>query len=178
MLFRKTESIDLQVYVEMMIAHQDRMRAFIYSLMPGSPNVGDVLQNTNAVLWQKRGSFDVNTNFTAWAFRIARYQTMHQLDRDKRDGRLVFSDDLLEAIASPAPEDPVHNRLLQALDGCMDKLSDHQRSLIRARYSPGQSLEKLAETLGRSSGSLRIALHRIRDVLKICVEDSLAQDPA
>jgi len=161
-----------------MIAHQDRLRAFIYSLMPGSPHVGDVLQNTNAILWQKRGRFDIDTNFTAWAFRIARYQTMHQLDRDKRDGRLVFSDDLLETIAAPAPEDQSHNFLLKALDGCMEKLNDHQRSLIRARYSPGQSLDKHATALGRSPGSLRIALHRIRDLLKICVEDRLAKDSA
>lgn len=159
-----------------MIAHQDRLRAFIYSLMPGSPHVGDVLQNTNAVLWQKRERFDIDTNFTAWAFRIARYQTMHQLDRDKRDGRLVFSDELLETIA--APEDQPHNHLLSALEGCLEKLNDHQRSLIRARYSPGQTLENHAETLGRSPGSLRIALHRIRDLLKTCVEDRLATDSA
>jgi len=176
--FRKNKSADLQAYVEQMIAHQDRLRAFIYSLMPGSPHVGDVLQNTNAILWQKRGRFDINTNFTAWAFRIARYQTMHQLDRDKRDGRLVFSDELLETIAAPAPQDQTHNRLLRALDVCMEKLSDHQRSLISARYSPGHSLEKHAETLGRSPGSLRIALHRIRDLLKNCVEDRLAEESA
>lgn len=178
MPFRKKASANLQTYVEQMIAHQDRLRAFIYTLMPGSPDVGDVLQNTNAVLWQKRERFDINTNFTAWAFRIARYQTMHQLDRDKRDGRLVFSDDLLEAIAEPEPESQSHNRLLLALEGCMEKLSDHQRSLIRSRYTPGQSLEKLAAALGRSPGSLRIALHRIRDLLKICVEDRLAKESA
>lgn len=165
-----------------MIAHQDRLRAFIYSLMPGSPHLDDVLQNTNAVLWQKRGKFDINTNFTAWAFRIARYQTMHQLDRDKRDGRLVFSDELLETIASPESADQGpdqgHNHLLRALDSCMEKLSEHQRSLIRARYTAGQSLEKHAAAFGRSPGSLRIALHRIRDILKDCVEDRLAKDSA
>jgi RNA polymerase sigma-70 factor (ECF subfamily) len=178
MPFRKNSSADLQTYVEQMIAHQDRLRAFIYSLMPGSTHIADVLQNTNAILWQKRGEFTADTNFTAWAFRIARYQTMHQLDRDKRDGRLVFSDELLETFAAPAPEDAIHNNLLRTLDDCMEKLTDHQRSLIRARYTPGQSLEKLAETLGRSPGGLRIALHRIRDLLKSCVEDRLAQDSA
>lgn len=161
-----------------MIAHQDRLRAFIYSLMPHSSHVGDVLQNTNAVLWQKREKFDPDTNFTAWAFKIARYQTMHQLDRDKRDGRLVFSDDLLESIAENSSEDPIQQGLMQALDGCMEKLTDHQRSLITARYSHGRSLEQYAEATGRSAGSLRIALHRIRDLLKNCVEDHLAQDPA
>jgi RNA polymerase sigma-70 factor (ECF subfamily) len=178
MPFRKNSSADLQTYVEQMIAHQDRLRAFIYSLMPGSTHIADVLQNTNAILWQKRGEFTADTNFTAWAFRIARYQTMHQLDRDKRDGRLVFSEELLQTIAESSIPDPTHHRMMQALEGCLAKLTDHQRALVTARYTHGHSLEKHAESTGRSAGSLRIALHRIRDLLKECVENRMSQDPA
>lgn len=161
-----------------MIAHQDKLRAFIYSLLPGNSQVHDVVQNTNAVLWQKRGKFKAGTNFTAWAFKIARIQVMHQLDRAKRDGRLVFSEKLIDTIAEDTRAGDSHDRLLRALEGCIGKLTDHQRSLIRARYTPGESLEKHAEELGRSPGSLRIALHRIRDVLKSCVENTLAGESA
>lgn len=159
-----------------MIAHQVRLKAFIYSLMPGNSHVNDVVQNTNAILWQKREQFDTGTNFTAWAFRIARYQVMHQLGRDRRDGRLVFSDDLLETIADPSLETDDQDRLLSALDGCMKKLNERQRSLIRARYTPGHSLEEHAKTIGSSPGALRIALHRVRDLLKTCIEDRLASE--
>ena len=176
MRFNKDNSAELQNYVEQMIAYQDKLRAFIYSLMPGNPHVSDVLQNTNAVLWQKRAKFTPDTNFNAWAFKIARYQVMHQLDRDKRDGRLVFSEKLLEKIAEPPPQGRSHDHLLLALEKCVEKLNDHQRSLIHARYTPGHSLEKHAAELNRSPGSLRIALHRIRDLLKGCVEETLAAD--
>ena len=176
MRFRKEKTTDLQAYVEHMIAHQDKLRAFIYSLMPGNSHVADVLQNTNAVLWQKRRRFDINTNFTAWAFRIARYQVMHQLDRDRRDGRLVFSDELVESLAEPQSDGRAHDRMLHALEGCVEKLTAHQRAIIHARYTPGNSIEKHAESLGRSPGSLRIALHRIRDVLKGCIEGKLASE--
>lgn len=136
-----------------MIAHQDRLRAFIYSLMPNSSHVADVLQNTNTVLWQKRDKFDPDTNFTAWAMRIARYQTMHQLDRDKRDRRLVFSDELIDMIAAPGTEGETPNPLLQ-------------------------TLEKHAESLGRTAGSLRIALHRIREALRKCIESNMDEETA
>jgi len=175
---RKDNSVGLQSYVEQLIAHQDKLRAFIYSLIPGSPYLADVLQNTNAVLWQKRGQFKADTNFTAWAFKIARIQVMRQLDRTKRDGRLVFSEKLMETIAEDPSAGENHDRLLGALEGCMEKLTDHQRSLISARYTPGQSLEKHAAELDRSPGSLRIALHRIRDLLKNCVENTLAEESA
>ncbi len=178
MPFRKRQPDELQAYVQQMIAHQDKLRAFIYSLMPGSPHVADVLQNTNAVLWQKRARFAADTNFTAWAFKIARYQVMHQFDRDKRDGNLVFSESTIERIADDTPQDGSHDRLLRALETCLGKLSDPQRSLINARYTPGNSLEKHAESLGRTPGSLRIALFRIRDSLKRCIEQTVAEESA
>lgn len=161
-----------------MIAHQDSLRAFIFSLIPGSPDIDDVLQNTNAVLWQKRERFKAGTNFQAWAFKIARYQTRHQLDRYKRDGRLVFSDKLFDIIADSAPTDHSQDRLQGALNRCMEKLGDKQRELINGRYTPGRSLEQMAVSSGKTAGSLRIALHRIRETLKICVENTLAGESA
>lgn len=172
---KKKNPEDLQVYVTLLVEHQDRLHAYIYTLLPGSPDVGDVLQNTNAVLWQKRKQFKLGTNFLAWAFNIARYQVKHQHGRNKRDGKLVFSDQLLERIADSAPSDSPKNRLLDALERCMTKLSSDQRKTVRARYTQGQSLEQHATNLGCSAGSLRISLHRIRDSLKLCVEKNLAE---
>jgi RNA polymerase sigma-70 factor (ECF subfamily) len=176
--FRKNNPGELQAYVESMISHQDKLHAFIYSLMPGSPDVHDVLQNTNAVLWQKRDQFKHGTNFLAWSFKIARYQVQHQNGRNRRDGRLVFSDKLIELITETTPADRSHDKLLAALDGCLAKLGEKQRELINERYTPGRSLEQLAANTGRTAGSLRIALHRIRELLKNCVEQTLAQESA
>lgn len=161
-------------YVSLMIAHQMDLRAFIYSLLPGSPDVDDVLQNTNAVLWQKRAQFKAGTNFLAWAFKIARYQVKHQHGRIKRDGRLVFSEDLVNFIADTSDQDNSSDGLLTALEGCLSKLADEQREIVNQRYTLGCSLEQHAKALGRSAGSLRIALHRIRETLRQCVENALA----
>jgi len=172
---KKKNPEDLQVYVTLLVEHQDRLRAYIYTLLPGSPDVGDVLQNTNAVLWQKQNQFKLGTNFLAWAFNIARYQVKHQHGRNKRDGKLVFSDHLLERIADSAPTDSPKSRLLDALECCMAKLSSDQRKTVLARYTHGQSLEQHATDLGCSAGSLRTSLHRIRNSLKLCVENTLSE---
>jgi RNA polymerase sigma-70 factor (ECF subfamily) len=169
---KKENPEELQVYVALLVEHQDRLRAYIYTLLPGSQDVSDVLQNTNAVLWQKRKQFTHGTNFLAWAFNIARFQVKHQHGRNKRDGRLVFSDQLLEHIADTAPTDNPRNRLLDALERCMAKLSGDQQKIVQARYTYGESLEQHAENLGCTAGSLRTSLHRIRDSLKRCVENT------
>lgn len=55
---KKDDPVALQAYVTLMTKHQANLRAFIVSLMPGSRDVDDVLQDTNAVLWQKRARFE------------------------------------------------------------------------------------------------------------------------
>jgi RNA polymerase sigma-70 factor (ECF subfamily) len=160
-----------------MIEHQPNLRAFIVSLMPGSPDVPDVLQETNLTLWMKRDRFEPGTNFDAWAFQIARYEVMRQRARTKRQGRLVFSDEVLELLADDeTPPDP--DARLRALDHCLDKLSTTQRRIVHERYTPGRSLEKYAAETGHSSGSLRMALLRIRESLKDCITNYLAENHA
>ncbi len=160
-------------YVKLMTDHQGNLRAFIVSLMPGSPDVADVLQETNAALWVKRKNFKPETNFIAWAFKIARYEVMRQRDRIKRFGRITFSEKIIEILSeSDAPAKP--DARLAALDSCLGKLNESQRKLIQARYTPGHSIEQYAVNCGKGASGLRMALLRVRESLKNCIEKTLA----
>jgi len=64
----------LQEFVAHLTASQGRIRGFIVTLMPGSPDVGDVLQETNLTLWKSRARYRPGTNFLAWAFTVARLE--------------------------------------------------------------------------------------------------------
>ena len=174
----KNETPDnLQDYVKLMTDHQGNLRAFIVSLMPGSPDVADVLQETNAALWIKRDRFEQGSNFIAWSFKIARYEVMRQRDRTKRHNRITFSEELIEVLADTAVPEKPDNRLA-ALDRCLEKMSDTQRKLLKERYTPGHSLEQHAIDTSRSAGSLRMALLRVREILKDCIVKSLAEESA
>jgi len=168
----------LQDFVAQLTESQGRIRAFIISLMPGSPEVSDVLQETNLVLWQSRNRFKLGTNFRAWAFTIARLEVLHSRGRAKRDGRIVLSPELLDIIAEELSDTEDHEAYLNALEICKSKLSAKQRELIEIRYQPGCSLEKFAQKTGRKASALRVALLRIRGSLRKCVEQTLNQHPA
>lgn len=173
-----TKPEESQPYVAQLIAHQEDLRAFIHSLLPNSPSADDVLQNTNLVLWKKQKSFKQGTNFHAWAFKIARIQVQHQYDRAKRETRLVFSESLINHIANAATVNIPHERTLNILESCMNKLNDKQRHIVDARYTPGESLELHGKQTNTSPGSLRISLFRIRAILRRCVETTLAGTPS
>ncbi|BDS06861.1 DNA-directed RNA polymerase sigma-70 factor [Oceaniferula spumae] len=157
--------------VRLLTEHQASLRAYLHSLMPGSPDVKDVLQETNMTLWQKRERFREGSNFIAWAFAVARLKVKEQHARTYRDRRLVFNDELLDTLSLTEDEAQVSEVEFRqaALARCMEKLAEDERGIVDARYQRGNSLEEHALKTGCSAGSLRIALFRIRAALKQCV---------
>ena len=50
-------ALQLQEFVSELTASQGRVRAFIVTLMPGSPDVADVVQETNLRLWKSQARY-------------------------------------------------------------------------------------------------------------------------
>ncbi len=162
--------------MKLLTKHQEDIRAFIASLVPGSPDVGDILQETNVVLWMKREEFEHGTNFIAWSYAIARLQVLKLRSKTKREGELRFSDKFIEAVTGMNPPAPLYEGYLPALERCMEKLNTHQRNLITSRYTSGRSLREFAERNGESPASLRSALLRLRKALRKCIEQQTQGD--
>lgn len=167
------DDLPLQEFVSQLTASKGRIRAFVVSLMPGSSEVGDVVQETNLTLWKSQARYRPGTNFLAWAFTIARLEVLHHRTRVKRRGHVLISDELLDMLANELPATDDHDIYLNALEGCKSKLTENQRELIDIRYEPGKSLESYAQQTGRKASALRVSLMRIRTVLRECIERSV-----
>jgi len=163
-------------FVSLLTEHQADLWAYIISQMPGSPDVGDVLQKTNLVLWTKQNQFESGTHFRAWAFTIARFEILAHHKKNKRGSWLVFNDDLLETIAEEVPKAiPESTLRLQLLESCMEKLQPTHRHLLNHRYQSKAGLDSYAKQCGRSVSSLSVTLHRVRAKLKDCIQHGMAQ---
>lgn len=170
-----------RAFVSLLTQHQGSLRAFIISMMPGQSGVEDVLQETNLTLWEKRDRFEIGTNFTAWSFAIARFSVLEHRRKLRRDGRIIFSDELLDKLAPP--EEVLQPESLQArhdaLEACLGKLSPDQREMIDRRYKKGTSLEDYSAEIGKTANSVRVALFRVRNGLRRCIQRELQlSDPA
>jgi RNA polymerase sigma-70 factor (ECF subfamily) len=163
-----------RVVVQEIARHQSRLRGFVRCLLVRSSDVDDILQEINAVLWEKADEFQPGTDFWAWASQIARFKVFNHVRKLERD-RLVFDAELLNQLADVACL-RVRNvdRRRDALDHCLNELPPPQRQLIDLRYASGQSVESIAESIGRPAGSIRQTLYRIRGALQACIEGRLA----
>lgn len=164
-------------YVTLLTQHQVNIQAFITSLLPGDPDIEDVLQRTNIVLWNKREQFEQNTNFKAWAFSIARWETKAWLTEKKRKDWLVFNDELTDQMAEQFQEsipEQKNEDMLPSLRRCLTRLSDNERFLIFNYYQADKSIAECAAIVKKTEGALRVALFRIRISLRRCIESHLA----
>ena len=122
------------------------------------------------MLWNKANEFESGTNFTAWACRIAYYQTLAYFERQKRE-RLRFDDRLMERLAADAEQrSERYDAKVHALRRCMKKLPEKQRALLEQRYTQGASVQTIANDLGRTAASLSVSLYRIRRALMKCIK--------
>lgn len=163
-----------KLVVQEIARHQPRLRALVRCLLVRVSDVEDVLQEINAVLWEKADEFHPGTDFLAWASQIARFKALNQLRRYGRE-RLVFDEAILEQLANVV-EGRLHDleRRRAALDHCLQQLPPAQRQLIDLRYSDDQTPQSIAQAIGRPEGSVRQTLYRIRQALLACIEGQLA----
>lgn len=165
------------LFVTHLTSHQGAILGYLNSLLPGSPDVADIAQRTSIVLWKKRHEFEEGTNFKAWAFSVAYWEARSWMTKTKRKNWLIFDEELVEkitarslAISEEAPE----NDHLDYLRSCLSKLKEPDRLLLMIHYQQGKSLAECGRILNRSRGAIKMALFRLRAVLRRCIESEVA----
>lgn len=172
----KHDILDLSEFVTLLTDHQALLRGYIRTLIPNASDIRDVVQNTNLFLWEHREDFEPGTSFKAWAFSVARFRSMDHRKKMKKEHCLVFDDKLIDLIAQVPDGLDIEASECQhwALDKCLSELKPKDQKLITARYTNRVPLEAYARHDGRSPGSLRVILNRLRLALRQCIDKKLA----
>ncbi len=132
----------------------------------------DVLQETFIVVQAKAADFQLNSNFLAWVFRIARFQVMKAQSQYKRAAER-FSDEALEALGASAPQEPFDELKLIALPGCVAKLGPQARQIVDLFYQDELRTQEIAQVLSWTPAAVSVALSRSRRLLRECIERQL-----
>lgn len=150
--------------------NEGRLFAYVASIMPGSPNVEDVVQDVITLMWEKIDDFERGSHFGAWACRIAYFKVL-ELRRSQGVRRAFFlSDELRETLAADAIE--IWDDLAQqstALEKCLDRLDDDDRKMVLSRYGSKGTLKETAAMLGKSEVTVRKWIRRVLARLEKCI---------
>jgi len=151
---------------------QNRLFAYLVTLLGNTHDARDVLQETNLVLWQKIDEFDSSTKFGAWAKKCAYFQALAFL-RDRKRDKHIFDDDLLARFADEETDHGDEEERELALRDCLLQLPDNQREIISERYRKNSPVRQVARLFGKKENAMKVTLMRIRQALYRCIESKL-----
>ena len=159
-------------YSRKLTAIQRSLYAYILSLLPNRTDAEDILQETNLILCKKASEYDPTKHFQGWAFRIARYQIMAHITKQKRS-KISFSNELVDAMTEEDFDTRKLNVCQKALQICYELLPQHMQSIARLRFKEEKNLKEISVIVNRPMGSISATLHRIRQNLLNCVSQKM-----
>jgi len=138
----------------------------------------DVFQEVLLRALRMRESFSDAGGVLAWARVSARNLGIDHVRRAARLGE-ILSELALDALDARLEESgDAQRRRAEAMRGCVEKLPEESRTLLRMRYDEGRKGEELARLLRRSEAAIYKALSRLHQALRKCIDERLAEEGA
>lgn len=155
---------------------QQKLYAYIMSLVFDRDAAEELLQQTNLVICNKVKQATEADSFVAWALGVARLEVF-AYRRTKKSDRQLFDSELVEVIAAESPAAIEANQdQIAALRYCVEQLPTKQRELIGDRYRPGARVQELASRRGQTIEAVSKALYRARKFLLECIERRMRRE--
>ncbi|MBN1396292.1 MAG: sigma-70 family RNA polymerase sigma factor [Pirellulales bacterium] len=163
-------------FVRLLGAHEQELSGYVISLVPNWADADEVIQETKLRLWEQFDHFDATKDFGAWARAIAYFMVLAYRKRSQR-ASARFSQRFVEAVSNEAASLATEAYpLRQALNDCLDKLSQAARELLWACYAGRETIKDVAIRLGRSVRGTQRAVANIRAELQACIEKVMRKE--
>jgi len=169
-------------FTDLVRAHQARLRSYLGRFLRDADVVDDLAQETFIAAYRSLEGFRRESSLGTWLNGIARNLALkHLRDDQRRRSReadsleIAFSRWCEQRLEAEEPSLQRHEQVVEALRTCLGGLQKHSADLLRDTYARGRSASDIAGDLGKSEGSVWVALMRIRQTLRDCIGQKLAR---
>ena len=160
-------------------SHRGMVCRFLLFLLRDAEAADEITQETFKVALSKGTDPTKGTNFGAWLRSIARNLVQNHL-RKQRTRPLLLHEGVAELaerhfVETGSDQDTVWEARREALEACMQKLSEDGRRLLRLRYASGRKVREIAGEMEMEPNTLSKRLERIRTELRCCIDASVEE---
>lgn len=173
-----------QAFEKLVLRYQDRLFQTAFHITRSREEAEDVVQESLVQAFVKLGTFQRQSAFFTWLYRIALNAAITRRRRRRID--VPLGPDVDSGVSEPAdqnegPEERIlreeRSRLLHAALGA---LSEEHRAILVLRELEGFCYESICEVLELPIGTVRSRLHRARlhlaEQLKSVLEENSSPD--
>ena len=166
---------DTAAFEQLMLDSQDRVYTLCLRMTGNREDALDLAQETFLNAWRGLSSFQGNSSFSTWVYRLASNACIDFLRKRKRrqQGESPHSLDDEEApLPEPAdprgsPEEELERReLRRAVERGLQALPDHHRQVLVMRELSGMSYQEIGAVLDLDLGTVKSRIARARLALK------------
>lgn len=158
-------------FVKLLSKHHNALLCHILFLWPHYEEAVDIMQNTSMLMWERRGDFQLGTNFVAWGKKIAYYQVLDFRKKKARQQKVIFSEEMVNSIAqNQCFQESFEPSMVQRLSRCLDRMSANDQKILRLKYWKSISTSEISKALRMSVRTVYYHLARIQGMLLMCVE--------
>jgi RNA polymerase sigma-70 factor (ECF subfamily) len=162
-------------YLRLLAQHDRWLATYVYSLVARPADAEDILQEVKVTMWKHFASFEPESNFRAWARRIATNQILNYRRSEKKRPSSTLDEEFIEAVAAEIDRRAdTLDRKADALKICLRKLPEAHRKIVVWRYYEDCGVEEIAAKSERTVEAVYRLLSRIREALNECVTRQLA----
>ena len=158
-----------------MVRNQQRVFAYVVSLVPNRADAEELFQQTCLTLWEHWERYDMSLDFVPWACGIAHNHVRNFL-RKRQNSQIQLDADVLETLALRSQQmQQRESDRAAALRECLKELTERNRVVIKNYYG-GRSVAEIAKERDATPNAIYKLLDRTRAVLHQCVSNRLAAE--
>lgn len=174
-IIKRAAAGDADAFEQLVLTYQSP----IYNLclrMTGDPeDAADLSQESFLKAWRSLGSFQFESSFSTWLYRLASNTCLDYLRSIKRHPKVSLtvedSDGETQMMdfpdTAPTPEDAaISKEENELLSRAMQELDEQQRQILTLRVVNDLSYAEIAEILSIKEGTVKSRLARTRDALR------------
>lgn len=165
---------------ELIEAHQAELFRYLRFIGADYPVAEDMVQETFLKAFQAERFPDLGDmeGRRAWLRRIAHNSFIDHCRRHSRSP-VSFSSEQAEVAEAFWEKDFIQHDegfgCMEALESCLEKMSEKQRAMLDAFYSARRSRDEIAESMGITADGVKMALRRVRAALAKCIQQQLSK---
>ncbi len=165
---------DRSAFTQLVLENQDRLFASMLQVTGSPDEAEDIVQEAFIRAFLKLDTFQRNSRFFTWLYRIAfnsalsrhrRKRARVSLDHWRESGGMEIADEGTEV-----DEPMLQRERVEMVRRAMQTLTEEHRVILVLREMDGHPYEMIAEILEISIGTVRSRLNRARKQLKIAIE--------
>jgi len=173
----------VSAYDWLVLRYKERLYGVLYNMTSNHEDTNDLLMETFDKAYRSLASFQRNSSFYTWIYRIGVNRALNHLNKRKKS-RNTFSlndiemDDQLErqfadVTVMGGDRAAEMSELQKKLNESLQKLSDEHRAVVVLFDIDGQSHADIAKIMDCSEGTVRSRLHYAHQKLQKMLENYL-----